>query len=119
MEWSLNKERPLCPQICEQICVGIAKGEFTPGERLMSVREVAVHAGVNPNTVQRAFETLERDGILYSVRGSGWYAGEDTSLAKAVLERIIAEKTSEYFKAMFALGLESEAVKFYVKEWNE
>ncbi len=119
MEWSLNKERPLCPQICEQICVGIAKGEFAPGDRLMSVREVAVNAGVNPNTVQRAFEALERDGVLYSVRGSGWFAGEDTSRAKAVLEQIIAEKTAEYFKEMQALGLEPQAVKSYVKEWSK
>ena len=119
MEWSLNKERPLCPQICEQICVGIARGEFAPGERLMSVREVAVNTGVNPNTVQRAFETLERDGVLTSVRGSGWFAGEDLSIAKAVLERILAEKTAGYFKEMLALGLDPQAVKEYVKEWSE
>ena len=119
MEWSLNKERPLCPQICEQICVGIARGEFAPGERLLSVREVAVYAGVNPNTVQRAFETLEREGVLYSVRGSGWFVAEDTTVAKAELERIIAEKTAKFFNEMQALGLEPEAVRFYVKEWSE
>ena len=119
MVWTLNKDRPLCPQICEQICVGIAGGEFQPDERLMSVREVAVAAGVNPNTVQRAFEELERDGIVYSVRGSGWFVGGDVSLAKAVLERIIKEKTESYFKEMAALGLAPEAVKSYVKEWSE
>lgn len=119
MQWILNKDRPLCPQICEQICVGIASGEFQPEERLMSVREVAVAAGVNPNTVQRAFEQLERDGILYSVRGSGWFVGEEISRAKAVLETIMRDKTAAYFKEMYALGLEPEAVKLYVKEWIE
>lgn len=119
MVWTLNKDRPLCPQICEQICVGIAGGEFQPEERLMSVREVAVAAGVNPNTVQRAFEELERDGILYSVRGSGWFVGAEISRAKAVLERIIKEKTAAYLKEMAALGMEPEAVKAYVKEWSE
>ena len=54
MIWSLDKNRPLCPQICEQICVSIANGTFLPGSRLMSVREMAISAGVNPNTVQRA-----------------------------------------------------------------
>ena len=119
MVWTLNKDRPLCPQICEQICVGIAGGEFQPDQRLMSVREVAVAAGVNPNTVQRAFEELERGGILYSVRGSGWFVGADISRAKAVLETIIGEKTATYFKEMGALGVASEAVKAYVKEWSE
>ncbi len=119
MQWVLNKERPLCPQIYEQICVGIAGGEFSPQARLMSVREVAVAAGVNPNTVQRAFEELERDGILYSVRGSGWYVGEDVSQAKAVLDRILKEKTAAYFKEMQALGLSPEAIRIYAKEWKE
>ena len=119
MVWTLNKDRPLCPQICEQLCVGIAGGEFQPDQRLMSVREVAVAAGVNPNTVQRAFEELERDSIVYSVRGSGWFVGADVSLAKAVLERIIGEKTAAYLKEMEALGMELEAAKAYVKEWSE
>ncbi len=119
MDWTLNKKQPLCPQIYEQICVGIAKGEFQPGERLMSVREVAGAAGVNPNTVQKAFENLEQDGILYSVRGSGWFAGEDTEKALEVLQKIIAEKTAAYFNEMDALGLAPEAVKQYVKEWNQ
>ena len=69
----LDKKRPLCPQLCEQICVGIACGKYIEGERLPSVREMAIEAGVNPNTVQRAYETLETKGVLYSVRGSGWY----------------------------------------------
>ena len=119
MVWTLNKDRPLCPQICEQICVGIAGGEFQPEERLMSVREVAVAAGVNPNTVQRAFEELEREGVLYSVRGSGWFVGADISRAKAVLETIISKKTAAFFNEMAVLGLAPEAVKTYVKEWSE
>jgi DNA-binding transcriptional regulator YhcF (GntR family) len=119
MDWALNKKNPLCPQIYEQICVSIAKGEFQPDERLMSVREVAVAAGVNPNTVQKAFEALEQAGILYSVRGSGWFAGEDTAKAKAVLKKIIDQKTAAYFKGMESLGLSLEAAKQYIKEWNQ
>ncbi len=119
MTWSLDKNRPLCPQICEQICVCIADGTFKPGSRLMSVREMALFAGVNPNTIQRVYETLERDGILYSVRGSGWFVCEDTAKTQEVLQRIIAEKTINYFHAMKALGLDIETIKNYVKEWKE
>ena len=118
MEWKPDKNKPIGPQICEQICVGIAKGEFTPGERLMSVREVAVNAGVNPNTVQRSLEELERKGILYSVRGSGWFVGEDITLAKEVFEAILAQKPADYFAAMGTLGMDAAAVKEYVKEWK-
>ncbi len=118
MVWQLNKDRALCPQICEQLCVGIASGEFSSGDKLMSVRDAAVSAGVNPNTMQRAFEQLERDGILYSVRGSGWYVGDDTEKAKEVLNRIIREKTEVYFNEMISLGLTTDEVIQYVKEWN-
>lgn len=118
MEWLLNKNKPICPQICEQLCLRIADGTFKPNERLLSVREVALSAGVNPNTVQRSFEELEHQGILYSVRGSGWYVSENTDLAKAAFERLLAEKTEAFFSEMQVLGLSGEAVKKYVEEWN-
>lgn len=117
MEWTLDKGRPLCPQICEQVCMLIALGECAPGTKLFSVRDAAIAAGVNPNTVQRSFETLEQQGILYSVRGSGWYVSEDISAAQEELSRLRAEKTEAYFAEMHALGLESEAVKKYVDQW--
>ena len=118
MNWVLDKKRPVCPQICEQICVFIASGSLLPDQRLPSVREVALQAGVNPNTVQRSLETLEEQGILYSVRGSGWYAAEDTAGAKEMLEHLIAEKTAAFFAEMRALGLSETQIKQYVKEYD-
>ncbi len=119
MDWTLDKGRPLCPQISEQLCLRIALGEFPPGSRLLSVREAALAAGVNPNTVQRSFETLEQQGIVYSQRGSGWYVAEDITPAKEALERLRAEKTAAYFEAMSLLGMTEETTKTYVEEWNK
>lgn len=118
MEWVIDKNRPICPQICEQLCLRIATGKFEACEKLLSVREIAVAAGVNPNTVQRSLEELERNGILYSVRGSGWYVTEDISRAKEVLSGMLAQKTSDYFASMQILGMDAAAVKEYVKEWK-
>lgn len=118
MEWRLDKNKPLCPQIGEQLCLRIAVGEFRAGERLLSVREVALAAGVNPNTVQRSFESLEQEGILYSVRGSGWYVAEDISRARAALERMWAEKTAAYVQEMTALGMNLDEVKNFVAAWT-
>lgn len=118
MDWVIDKNRPICPQICEQLCLRIAHGEFAPHEKILSVREIAVAAGVNPNTVQRSLEELERKGILYSVRGSGWFVTENISLAGEVLEGILAQKTADYFAAMEILGMDAAAVKKYVKEWT-
>lgn len=118
MGWVLNKNRPVCPQICELLCVDIVNGVFEPQGRLPSVRELAMMVGVNPNTVQRAMETMEEQGLLYSVRGSGWYVQEDTSRAGEVLLHIRREKTKEYFDVMQTLGLSSEEIKSFVKEWD-
>lgn len=118
MDWLIDKNRPICPQICEQLCLRIAQGEFEPHERLLSVREIAVMAGVNPNTVQRSLDELEQKGILYSVRGSGWFVTEDMSLAKEVLSEIFAKKTADYFAAMQMLGMDAAAVKKYIEEWT-
>ena len=118
MKWTLDKSKALCPQICEKVCLEIALGKFNSGQKMMSVRETALLAGVNPNTVQKAFETLEQDGILYSVRGSGWYVCEDISRAKETLDTLIYEKTSDYFAALYSLGMDTDSIKNYVKEWE-
>lgn len=119
MDWYLDKDRPICPQICEQICVKIAAGEFAPGEKLLSVREVAVAACVNPNTVQKSFEELERQQLIYSVRGSGWFVRETTEAAKEMVERLKSEKTKQYMDAMQALGLSEKETKQYLEEWKK
>ena len=118
MKWSLNKSKPICPQICEQLCVQIAGGYFKPNQKLLSVREVAISAGVNPNTVQRSFEELEQKGILYSLRGSGWYVSENIDLANKELKNLLNAKTDAFFNEMIGLGLTKEQVKQYVKEWQ-
>lgn len=118
MIWNLDKNRPICPQICEQICTRIAAGELAPGQRLMSVREVALAAGVNPNTVQRAFEQLEQQGVLYSVRGAGWYVSTDTGAAYALRADLVAQTMQAFFDKMTALGIDPEETKKRVKEWQ-
>lgn len=118
MEWILDKHRPICPQICEQLCARIAAGEFAPGQRLMSVREVAMAAAVNPNTVQRAFEQLESQGILRSERGAGWFVGDDPSAAKALRQSMAREKITAFFAEMAGLGLSPADIKKIVEEWD-
>lgn len=119
MVWKLDKSRPVCPQITEQLCVLISSGAFQPNEKLMSVREVAVAAGVNPNTVQKAFEQLEAKGLIYSLRGSGWYVGENAEAAREETEKLLYAKAKLFFEDMRALGFSDDAIKAYIKEWKE
>ena len=116
MEWNLDKKRPICPQLSEQLCIRIASGEYGAGERLLSVREVALQAGVTPNTVQKSFEQLEQKGVIYSIRGSGWYVSEDTHIARDVLHDLVGAKTAAYLCDMRSLGLKDEEIITVIKE---
>lgn len=110
MQWMIDKERPICPQINEQIAARIALGEFKPQERLASVRDVAVAAGVNPNTVQKAFESLEAEGLIYSVRGSGWFVSDAVGTAQQKLQKLAEEKINALFQSLKTLGYSREQV---------
>ena len=119
MRFRLDKSRPLCPQICEDISVAIAKGELKKDERIRSVREVALNLNVNPNTVQKAYEQLEVQGLIYSQRGSGWYVADSREIAQNSINELIESKTAQFFSDMAALGIDKEAAKLYVKEWDK
>ena len=116
MNWTLDKARPICPQLCELICVAVANGAFSAGEKLLSVREIALAAGVNPNTVQKSFEELERRGVIHSVRSSGWFVNENTEAAAAEVKSLRISKTREYLAAMAQLGCSPEEIAQYLNE---
>ena len=116
MDWIPDKKRPICPQLCEHLCILIASGEYAAGEKLMSVREVALKAGVNPNTVQKSFEQLEQKGVIYSKRGSGWYVSDDIHIAREVMRELVRTKTAGYIGDMRSLGLSDEQIIHEIKE---
>ena len=68
-----TEERPIWRQIYELIAMRVLSGEWCEDERIMSVREMAAHVGVNPNTVMRSYDKLESDGIIFNRRGIGFF----------------------------------------------
>ena len=78
MTWiNYQDSRPIYEQIADQYKVLILKGVLPPDEQMPSVRKLAMELSTNPNTVQRAYMELERQGFLYSVRGRGSVVGID------------------------------------------
>ncbi|SER75033.1 GntR family transcriptional regulator [Salipaludibacillus aurantiacus] len=69
---------PLYEQIIQQVKEMCAKGLLTPDERLPSVRELSSHMVINPNTVSKAYQELERQGIIVTVRGRGTFISKKT-----------------------------------------
>ena len=71
MAWKFNDNAPIYLQIVNTLKRNIASGAYPPGSRLPSVRDLALEAGVNPNTMQRALSELERSGLVNSQRTAG------------------------------------------------
>jgi len=72
---------PIYLQIADGIRAAVAAGVYRPGEVLPSLRAMATEVHVNPNTVQRAYDELERQGLIYSQRGRGLFVAERGDLS--------------------------------------
>ena len=91
MPWELNSTEPIYTQIINRLQMDIVSGNYQPGEKLPSVREIAAEASVNPNTMQKAFAELERIGLVYTQRTNGRFITEDKDLILAQ-KKALAEK---------------------------
>jgi GntR family transcriptional regulator len=78
---------PIYRQIIEQIKFAIARGRLSPGERLPTVRQLAVDLAVNPNTVVRAYRELEIGRVIQTQQGSGTFVGQERSEIDALERR--------------------------------
>lgn len=108
MAWLLDNDRPIYAQIVEKMRLRIIAGYYKSGEKLPSVRELAAEAGVNPNTMQRAFVELERSELIQTQRTSGRMVTEDTEMIQKVKREIAEEQVKSFIEKMKELGFEKE-----------
>ena len=116
MNWKFRGDLPIYSQLVEQIQLAIVSGTFRPGERLASVRDMASEAGVNPNTMQRAMQELEREGMVYSQRTSGRYVTEDMQVIERAKKQFAEEQIRGFLEAMRKLGYQQEEILSMLKE---
>ena len=119
MEWKFRSDLPIYSQLVEQIKLGIVSGKLLPGERLMSVRDMATEAGVNPNTMQRALQELERDGMVYSQRTAGRFVTENMQVIEREKKKLAEEQIRSFLGAMKKLGYQREEIFALLKEKEE
>ncbi len=84
----LKDSRPLYEQIVERFQHLILCGVLPEDEKLPSVRNLAMELSINPNTIQKAYGELERNGFIYSVKGRGNFVAANNSLKEAKKEEI-------------------------------
>jgi DNA-binding transcriptional regulator YhcF (GntR family) len=107
-------------QIADQLCENILLEKWKPGDRIPSVREMAVQIEVNPNTVMRTFNYLQEKGIIYNKRGIGYFVSEDGFEKTKALrkEDFINNELPGFFRSMNLLNLTMEDINGYYLQYN-
>lgn len=116
VDYIFDNERPIYVQLVEMLRVEIISGKLKKGERLPSVRELALIAKVNPNTMQKALVELENEKLVYTERTNGKFVTEDAELIENVKKEMAKEKVNNYLKDMEKIGITHEQALQYLQE---
>ena len=97
----------------------IVSGQYPPGSKLPSVRDLAAVAAVNPNTMQKAFAELERSGLIITQRTNGRSVTEDVEMIRDIREKLAEEQVDGFLNRMKELGYtEAEAMDLLKKKYE-
>ena len=116
MGWNFNGMKPIYLQIVEYLINDILNGKYLPGERIPSVRELALKAAVNPNTVQRALTELETQGLVVTHRSNGRTVTEEKEIIAATRKQAAQKIGRTFLEKMEHLGYTREETDELLKE---
>ena len=108
--WEFKDDRPIYLQIIEYVKLRIISGEYAPGGKLLSVRELAAEASVNPNTMQKALGELEREGLVFTRRTMGRFITEDKNMIEGIKKGLAMGHVHAFFEKMQSMGLEKSEI---------
>lgn len=121
----VDDARPIWVQLVVEFRRRISTGQWAPGSRIPSVRELALEVGVNPNTVQRALGELDRESLTLTERTAGRFVTRDRDAIEAAREALAAATTDTYIDSVAGIGLGLEdatrllALRWAAKEENQ
>ncbi len=103
---------PIYLQIAAEIRAAVAAEVYRPGEMLPSLRNMAIDLQVNPNTVQRAYDELVRDGLIYSQRGKGLFVSDQgTASAQGRALEVVRRAFEEGVRAARSAGVNVDQLR--------
>ncbi|NLJ76118.1 MAG: GntR family transcriptional regulator [Peptococcaceae bacterium] len=104
MRGKFDNTKPIYLQILQRLCRQLVRGEIKTGQKLPSIREMALHMGVNPNTIQRVYNELEQMEIAETRRGLGSYVTENEERLSRLREDLKREQICRFVKDMRESG---------------
>ncbi|MDO4793156.1 MAG: GntR family transcriptional regulator [Filifactor alocis] len=111
MTWVFDEKSPIYLQLMEYLKKQIMSGELQGGQKILSVRELAKLAGVNPNTMQKALSELEREKLIYSERTAGRFVTKDIELIEQKRKDLARKYMEEFISSLRGLGYTKEQIK--------
>ncbi len=115
MSFNFDNNIPIYIQIVESLKIDIISGILKPGEKLLSVRELAIKTKVNPNTMQKALIELEELGLIFTERTNGKYVTNDKKLIEKYKKEYAFELSSKYIFNMENIGFDKDEILEYLK----
>lgn len=119
MDFRFSSDRPIYVQIMDVFKLGILSGEFKKGSKLASVRDLAILANVNPNTMQKALSELEKLGFVRTERTSGRYITDDEEMISSMKNEFATAEISAFLKKMQELGFDLKQTINLIENWEE
>jgi len=95
---------PIFKQIVVHFSRALVRGELKPGDRIPSIRDLAASLKINVNTIQRAYQEMERDGLIYSQRGTGYFIMENENITETVTKTMTERAVRQFLEEMRELG---------------
>lgn len=119
MAWNFSSTKPVYIQIAERITVSVLSGEYKPGAQIPSVRQLALEAAVNPNTVQHAFSDLENNGVIISRGTLGRFVTEDTAIIDSCRKKQAELTVDEFVEKIQKLSVSRDEIIAMIGEKME
>jgi GntR family transcriptional regulator len=116
MNNDFDNERPIYIQLVEMIRIDIVSRKLKQGQRLPSVRELALRMKVNPNTMQKALNELEDEKLIYTERTNGKYVTNNEKLIDKIKKQLAKEIVNNYLNSMENIGISNEFSIKYLQE---
>lgn len=112
-----NASKPIYLQLADRIQRQIISGELKAGEKLPSIRDMGIKYSMNPNTVQRAYRELEREGILDTKRGQGTFVSEQQDLLVLQRDKLKHEQIHQFVHVMQEMGYSAAEILSGLEEY--
>lgn len=112
-------DRPIYLQVIDDISQKIIRGDIKLGEKLPSVRELAVNYQINPNTASRIYKEMESRQLCYTQRGMGTFITEDQEILKKIRSDMAAECLDVFMQGMQVLGFSFDEMVQLLRERYE